>query len=101
VSACERDALHVVATRRPSIRSGSGLIRLPDGGAEVIVDAELGILLSLAWLADGQAADVTALVSLELDPVTDPALFSPPAGSLSRRKASTSSSAHSGRSWGP
>jgi hypothetical protein len=82
VSACERDALHVVATRRLSIRSGSGLIRLPAGGAEVIVDAELGILLSLAWLAGGQAADVTALVSLELDPVTDLALFSPPAGSL-------------------
>ena len=82
MSACGRDALHVVATRRPSIRSSRGLIRLPDGGAEVIVDAELGILLSLAWLADGQAADVTALVRLELDPVTDPELFSPPAGSL-------------------
>jgi hypothetical protein len=46
------------------------------------VDAELGILLRVAWLADGTEPAVTELVSLDLDPVIDPALFAPPPGSL-------------------
>lgn len=45
------------------------------------MDAELGILLRIAWLAGSEAPDVTELVSLELNPVIDPAQFTPPPGS--------------------
>jgi hypothetical protein len=71
-----------VATRRPGIR---GRITPADRRAdriEAIVDAELGILLRLASMAENQAPEVTELVSLELDPVIDPAQFTPPPGSL-------------------
>ena len=47
-----------------------------------MVDAELGILLRLTWLADEAEPEVTELASLDLDPVIDPALFRPPPGSL-------------------
>jgi hypothetical protein len=82
VRACGRDALHVVATRRPGIR---GRITPADRRAdriEAIVDAELSILLRLASMAENQAPEVTELVSLELDPVIDRAQFTPPPGSL-------------------
>ena len=50
------------------------------------MDAELGVLLRVAWLADDAGDDaepeVTELVSLDLDPMIDPALFAPPPGSL-------------------
>jgi hypothetical protein len=81
VRACGRDALRVVATPRPGIRATRGPPR-PAGRIEAVVDAELGILLRVAWLADGEPPDVTELVSLEFDPVIDPAQFTPPPGSL-------------------
>lgn len=100
VRACGRDALQVVMTRRPSIRDQQVRpFRLRADRAEVIVDAELGILLRLAWLTDdepqvSEAADedddgddgddeptVTEFVSLDLHPVIDPARFAPPPGS--------------------
>ncbi len=82
VSACERDALRVVVTRRPGVRGGTVPAQFRAGDGEVIVDAELGILLRVAWMAGGEAPDVTELVSLELNPVIDPAQFTPPPGSL-------------------
>jgi hypothetical protein len=97
VRVCERDALRVVMTRRPSIRDRQVTsFRLRADRAEVIVDAELGILLRLEWLFDDEppvpeAADddgddddepaVTEFASLDLHPVIDPAQFAPPPGS--------------------
>ncbi len=94
VSACGRDALHVVATRRPSIRSSRGLIRLPDGGAEVI-GTPSSASCSAAWLTDGQADDVTAMISRNSTRSPTRRYSAHLWGAWSRRKASTSSSAHS------
>src|ERR1039457_259057 len=82
VSACGRDALRVVVTRRQGMEGRTVPAQFRAGQAEVIVDAELGILLRIAWMADGEAPDVTELVSLELSPVIDPAQFTPPPGSM-------------------
>jgi hypothetical protein len=102
VRACGRDALQVVMTRRPSIRDRPfRSFHMRADRAEVIVDAELGILLRLAWLTDDEPqateahddADdddddddddeptVTEFVSLDLHPTIDPAQFAPPPGS--------------------
>jgi hypothetical protein len=45
VTACGRDALHVVATRRAGLGDWVSVIRLRSGRTEALVDAELGILL--------------------------------------------------------
>jgi hypothetical protein len=81
VSACGRDALRVAVTKRPGVTGRLALAHVRSRRAEALVDAELGILLRIAWLADGEIPDVTELVSLELDPVVDPARFAPPPGS--------------------
>jgi hypothetical protein len=52
------------------------------GPAEVLVDAELGILLRVAEMAGAAEPEVTELVSADFDPVIDPAQFRPPPGSL-------------------
>jgi len=80
--ACGRDAFRVDVTRRVGRAGRRAPARFRAGHAEVLVDAELGILLRVAWLADGAEPEVTELVSLDLDPVVDPALFAPPPGSL-------------------
>ena len=81
VTACGRDALHVIATERPSI--GEPMTSVRPGRTEALVDAELGILLRVSWLPpEDEPPEVTELVSLELDPVTDPAQFAPPPGSV-------------------
>jgi hypothetical protein len=55
VSACGRDALRVVVTRRQGIGGRTVPAQFPAGrAAEVIVDAELGILLRIAWMAGGE-----------------------------------------------
>ena len=82
VSACGRDALRVTVTKRPGAAGRLAPADFRTERAEVLVDAELGILLRIAWLADGEPPDVTELVSLELDPVIDPAQFAAPPGSL-------------------
>jgi hypothetical protein len=86
VTACGRDALHVVASERASIRDKGRMTPLRAGRTEALVDAELGILLRVAWLPDEPAAgappDVTELISLDVDPVIDPAQFAPPPGSF-------------------
>jgi hypothetical protein len=94
VRACGRDALRVVMTTQPSIRGREVRpFRLRADRAEVIVDAEHGILRRLEWQADEpaltQGADhdeddepmATEFVSLDLHPDLDPALFAPPPGS--------------------
>jgi hypothetical protein len=81
-SACGRDVLRVVVTRRQGTGSRPEPAQFRTDRAEVLVDAELGILLRIAWLADGEMTDVTEMVSLDLDPVTAPAQFTPPPGSL-------------------
>jgi hypothetical protein len=82
VSICGRDALQVVAVRREGIRSRNGPAGCGAGRVEAVVDAELGILLRVECMPDGEAAEVTEVVSLELSPVADPAQFLPPPGSL-------------------
>jgi len=82
VTACGRDALRVVATERASLGERISLTPRADR-TEALVDAELGILLRVAWLPpEDEPPDVTELVSLELDPVIDPAQFAPPPGSI-------------------
>ena len=80
--ACGRDAFRVEATRRAGLNRRNVPSQFRGGHGEVMVDAELGILLRGAWLADGAEPEVTELITLDLDPVIDPALFMPPPGSL-------------------
>ena len=88
VTACGRDALHVVATERATIGDRVMPRRLRSGRTEALVDAELGILLRVAWFPpedadpDIESPEVTELVSLDLDPATDAAQFAAPPGSV-------------------
>ncbi len=81
VQACGRAAIDVVMTRRPSIQHRDIWPGLLPAGAEVLVDAELGILLRVAEPGRGGRPEVTELASADFAPVVDPALFSPPPGS--------------------
>jgi hypothetical protein len=84
VTACGRDAIAVVATPRtsigqvPRLRAGSLSDHL-----EVIVDAELGILLRYEETFEGQRLSLTELTAVVLDPpeAADRSRFAPPAGS--------------------
>jgi hypothetical protein len=80
--ACGRDAFRVGVTSRAGRHRHRVPAQFRAGHAEVLVDAELGILLRVAWLANGAESEVAELVSLDLDPVIHPALFVPPPGSL-------------------
>ena len=112
VNVLGRDALQVVATKEQGLRGAMAPDQFRAGGAEVLVDAELGILLRLARIsgdeADGSAAEgsgaegsgaegsgadggeadgseapeVIELVSLDLNPLIDPDQFLPPPGSV-------------------
>jgi hypothetical protein len=79
VRACGRDALDVVMTRRAGQRGGPVAADDTSARRRVLVDAELGILLRIA--EPGREPEVTELLSADFDPVTDPRLFAPPAGS--------------------
>jgi hypothetical protein len=100
VTACGRAAWHVAVTRRPDARFALSWAARGADRADVFVDAELGILLRLAWDADtvpdddwagGEEEDdgdeliegpqVTEMVSLDLDPVVEPGRFAAPPGS--------------------
>jgi outer membrane lipoprotein-sorting protein len=88
VTTCGRDGIAVVATPR------TGIAYVPRLGAsnlsdhlEVIVDAELGILLRYEEAFAGQRLSLIELTDLVLDPpeVADLSRFTPPAGSLTSR----------------
>ncbi len=81
VRACGRDGLDIVVTARESLRDVTTAARDRIGRTEVIVDSELGILLRLSRTDGRRAPEVTGLVSLETDPVIDPAQFTAPPGS--------------------
>jgi hypothetical protein len=88
VTSCGRDALHMVATERATIGDRVRPSRFRSGRTEALVDAELGILLRVTWFPpedadpDIESPEVTELVSLDLDPDTDPAQFAAPPGSV-------------------
>ncbi len=87
VTACGREALRVVATPRWSIRDAMARWREPRwreplDRVEVIVDAELGILLRHEEIFQGQPLSLTELVSVSFDPAQagEDAQFQPPSG---------------------
>jgi hypothetical protein len=77
-----REGLRVAATPRPVIRNAAPRLPQPVYPAEVIVDAELGILLRHEEIFQGQPLSVTELVSVSFDPAQagDDAPFQPPSG---------------------
>ncbi|MGH3253919.1 MAG: LolA family protein [Streptosporangiaceae bacterium] len=84
VTACGRDAIAVVATKRTDIGHATrlGASSLGDD-LTVIVDAELGILLRYEETFEGQRVSLTELTTVVLDPpeAADLSRFDPPAGS--------------------
>ena len=84
VTARGRDGVHVVATARPGMRDRTMRLHLGRERIEVIVDAELGILLHRQEMFDGQIVSLTQLTSLTLDPpqAADDARFRAPPGSI-------------------
>jgi hypothetical protein len=101
-----RRALRVIGTRRPVIgrrsRSGSSRTRpahrssseLPDrlDRADVLIDADLGILLRAELLHSGQTITRLEVTTLVTDPpaVDDTDVFTPPADPVQDRPRSTS-----------
>jgi hypothetical protein len=83
VTACGRDAIAVVATPRTSIGHGGPLRPARSDLLEVIVDAELGILLRRETTFEGQRLALTELTAVVLSPpeAADSSRFAPPAGS--------------------
>jgi hypothetical protein len=77
-----REGLRVVATPRPSIRDAATQWGRPVDRVEVIVDAELGILLRHEEIFQGKPLSLTELVSVSFNPVeaADDAQFQPPSG---------------------
>ena len=77
-----RDALRVVATPRPGLELQRVVTRRPLDRVEVVVDAELGILLRCEEILDGRPLRVTELADLLIDPApaADDAPFRPPGG---------------------
>ncbi len=82
VRACGRDGLAIVVTARESHRDVTRAARFRIGRTEAIVDAQLGILLRVSRADGRREPEVTELVSLDVNPVIDPAVFAPPPGSI-------------------
>jgi outer membrane lipoprotein-sorting protein len=82
VTACGRDAIAVQATPRADTGL-SGLRTSLSDQLEVIVDAELGILLRYEATFEGQRLSLAELTAIVPDPpdAADPSRFAPPAGS--------------------
>jgi len=84
VTACGRDAIAVTVTpRRDAIGSRFALRDHVHDRVELIVDAELGILLRREETFEGQRLTLTELTALALGPpeAADAARFAPPPGS--------------------
>lgn len=84
VTACGRDAVHVIATPRPSMRDLTMRRHLRLDRIEVIVDTQLGVLLLRQEMFDGQIVSLTQLTSVTLDPAqaADDGRFRPPPGAI-------------------
>ena len=83
MTACGREGIAVVATPRTGIGTGHGLRSSLADQLNVIVDAELGILLRHEAMFEGQRLSLTELTAVVVDPpeAADPSRFAPPAGS--------------------
>ena len=81
VRACGREALDIVVTARESYRDVIGAARFRIGRTEAVVDAELGILLRVSRTDGRPEPEVTEILSLDVNPVIDAAMFEPPPGS--------------------
>jgi hypothetical protein len=90
VTACGRDAVHVVATPRPSMHDLTGRRHLGLDRIEAIVDTELGILLSRQEFFEDQLVRLSQLTSLTMNPpeAADDSLFRAPPGSVIRQSTS-------------
>ena len=95
-----REGLRVLATPRRSIRDAAARWRQPVDRIEVIVDAELGILLRHEEIFEGRLLSLTELVSVSFNPVeaADDAQFQPPSGWEAAEKNAKLPSA-SGPGW--
>ena len=95
-----RDGLRVVATPRRGIRDAVAQWHRPVDRVEVIVDAELGILLRHEEIFDGKPLSRTELVSVSFNPVeaADDAQFRPPSGWEAAEK-DAETQAPSGPGW--
>ena len=81
VTVGEREALRLVATPRPVIRSRASAGTRPLDRVEMLVDAGLGILLRYEEILDGRTLSVTELTEVRLDPApVDHDQFAPPGG---------------------
>jgi hypothetical protein len=99
-AALGREGLRVVATPRRSIRDAVARWRRPVDRVEVIVDAELGILLRHEEIFQGKPLILTELVSVSFNPAEagDDAQFQPPSGWEAAEKNAKLPSA-SGPGW--
>jgi hypothetical protein len=82
VTACGREALRVSATPRRSTRDGAARWHQPLDRVDVIVDAELGILLRHEEIFEGKPLKLTEVVDVSFNPAeaSDDAQFAPPSG---------------------
>jgi outer membrane lipoprotein-sorting protein len=82
VTASGRDAIAVAATPRRDVL-GSGSAERSYDRIEVVVDAELGILLRRIETSGGELVTLTELTDVTMNPpeAADPARFAPPPGS--------------------
>jgi hypothetical protein len=78
---CEREALDVVMTSRPTLRSALIAAHEIADVVEVLVDAESGILLRVPELDEDDRPDVREFVRADFSPVIDASRFRPPPGS--------------------
>ena len=82
VTVAGRDAIAVAATPRRDVL-GSGPAKRPYDRIEVVVDAELGILLRRIETSGDELVTLTELTDVTMNPpeAADPARFAPPPGS--------------------
>ena len=78
---CGREALDVVMTRRPTLRTAPVSADETAEVVEVLVDAESGILLRIPELDEDDRPDVLEFVRADFAPVIDASRFQPPPGS--------------------
>jgi hypothetical protein len=75
---CGREALDVVMTRRPTLRTAPMPAGERDEVVEVLVDAESGIILRIPELDEDDQPDVREFVRADFAPVIDSSRFQPP-----------------------